>query len=107
MIHTPILCGQILNEELELDWDTMARFCRLQLDELKAMVEVGLLEPRGELPEAWRFSGADLRRARAAGRLTRDLGVNVEGAALILELLEERRTLHRDVRVLQALLREI
>jgi chaperone modulatory protein CbpM len=47
----------------------------------------------------WRFSGAQLRRARIALRLERDLGVNAAGVALALELLEELRELRRAQRM--------
>jgi chaperone modulatory protein CbpM len=47
----------------------------------------------------WRFSGAQLRRARIALRLERDLGVNAAGVALALELLEELEQLRRDRRL--------
>jgi chaperone modulatory protein CbpM len=46
----------------------------------------------------WRFSGAQLRRARIALRLERDLGVNAAGVALALELLEELEQLRRERR---------
>jgi chaperone modulatory protein CbpM len=44
----------------------------------------------------WRFSGAALRRARIALRLERDLGVNLPGVALALDLLEELQRLRRE-----------
>jgi chaperone modulatory protein CbpM len=47
----------------------------------------------------WRFSGAQLRRARIALRLERDLGVNAAGVALALELLEELEQLRRAQRI--------
>ena len=39
------------------------------------------------------FSAIELRRARTAMRLQRDLGVNLAGIALILDLLDEVDTL--------------
>jgi chaperone modulatory protein CbpM len=100
------LHGEILSESFECDAATLVRYCRLQHEELFAMVDSGLLEPRGAEPSAWRFSGVDLQRARLAHRLTQDLGVNMEGAALIVELLEERTALQSRMRVLSALLEE-
>jgi chaperone modulatory protein CbpM len=79
----------------------------LRLEELIAMVDAGLLEPRGDHPSGWRFSGLDLKRARTVQRLTRDLGVNLEGAALILELLDERDALQSRMRVLEALIEDL
>jgi chaperone modulatory protein CbpM len=49
----------------------------------------GVLEPIGETPKDWRFTGQSLRRARLALSLTRDLEVNAPGVALALDLLDE------------------
>ena len=106
MTTTMIVRGEVLSEELDLDLATLVRCCQLQQDELIAMVDAGLLEPRGERPSMWRFSGLDLKRARAVHRLTQDLGVNLEGAALILDLLEERAALNSRMRMLSALVDE-
>jgi chaperone modulatory protein CbpM len=57
------------------------------------MVDAGLLEPDGAAIEEWRFAPRDLQRLRAAQRLITDLGVNLSGAALILDLIEERDAL--------------
>ncbi len=37
----------------------------------------------------WRFSGSALQRARTAMRLQRDLGINLAGVALAMDLLDE------------------
>jgi hypothetical protein len=47
-----------------------------------------------------------LHRARTVQRLIHDLGVNLEGAALILDLLAERAELQGHMRALQALLHD-
>jgi chaperone modulatory protein CbpM len=43
-------------------------------------------------------------RARATARLVNDLGVNLAGVALILDLIEERRQLERRLDELERLL---
>lgn len=81
---------------------------RLDLDPqtLLDMVEEGLLEPRGPAPQQWRFTPAELARLRTALTLQRDLGVNLAGAGLALELLEELRVLRRRVRLLEQQFRD-
>ena len=39
--------------------------------------------------------GTSIVRAKKAGRLSRDLGINVPGLALVLELMEERDAARR------------
>ncbi|MBP1152859.1 hypothetical protein JOD69_004728 [Methylocaldum sp. RMAD-M] len=43
----------------------------------------------------WQFNTAALRRLQTALHLQRDLGVNLPGAALALDLLEELEALRR------------
>ena len=66
------------------------------------LVEEGVLTPAGEAPGQWRFTGLHLHQARIAARLQRDLGVNLAGAALALELLEEMAVLRARLRRLAA-----
>ena len=51
-------------------------------------MEYGILEPLGKQGRHWRFRANSVKRARVAMRLHRDLGVNLAGAALALDLLE-------------------
>ena len=57
------------------------------------LVEVEILhvDTPADPPERWHFRSADLQRALAARRLERDLGANLDAAALILELQSELR----------------
>jgi chaperone modulatory protein CbpM len=54
-----------------------------------ALVEQGVLEPRGMEPAGWLFVGSSLRRTRVALRLISELEVNPAGAAVALDLLEQ------------------
>lgn len=58
-------------------------------EELLEMVAEGIANPPEREPQSWRFSGINLVRIRRAARLQRDLGLNLAGAALAVELLEE------------------
>lgn len=90
----------------ETEWIAVADVCRLCLLDLPAMVEfveLGVVVSRGSSPDQWMVPLAALPRLRVAGRLMRDLGVNVTGAALAVELLETRRELELRVRHLERL----
>jgi chaperone modulatory protein CbpM len=65
------------------------------------LAELGLVCPRGTAPQDWQVSARELVRLRTAARLIRDLGVNVSGAALAVELLEARRDLETRLRALE------
>lgn len=79
----------ILEEQHDLTLDELCRACSTEAEQLQALVDEGVLAPLGAQRSAWRFSGLQLRRARVAVRLQRDLGVNIAGAALALQLLDE------------------
>jgi chaperone modulatory protein CbpM len=99
-----ILEGQMLDESA---WFEIGEFCAyLHVDRhwVVELVDAGVIEPRGPAPEAWSFPASALVRARATARLVNDLGVNLAGVALILDLIEERRQLERRLDELERLL---
>jgi chaperone modulatory protein CbpM len=88
------------------DWIAVTDVCQLCLIEMTAvveLVELGVVTSRGPSPAEWLVPAASLPRLRVAGRLIRDLGINVTGAALAVELLEARGDLERQVRRLEGL----
>lgn len=93
-----IINGVILDETVTFSFEEMCHTCGIEAEELIAMVEEGLLEPHGATPQVWRFPAASLSRALTACRLQRDLHINLAGAALVLELLEELRELRARLR---------
>lgn len=83
---------------------TLHELCRssgLQTEMIVEMVDIGLLEPQGQDPSEWRFAGSALARIRSTLRLRRDLEVNLAGAALALELIDEIRRLRQRLRALE------
>ncbi|MCX2795666.1 chaperone modulator CbpM [Microbulbifer thermotolerans] len=80
--------GPILGEESELTLGELCRACGTSAEEVTALVEEGIIEPLRS-GTRWRFSGVCIRRVRKVYSLRRDLGVNLAGAALAIELLDE------------------
>ena len=83
----------IVEEEINLTLRELCYACCASEECVIAWVYEGVLEPVGEAPQNWHFSGQSLRRARLALSLTRDLEVNAPGVALALDLLDEIATL--------------
>jgi len=70
---------------------TLAELCRcfaVEAEFIEELVEQGILEPAGRRGRHWCFPASSLRRTRITLHLQRDLGVNLAGAALALDLLE-------------------
>ncbi len=83
-----VLQGIVL-EETEFTLGDLSRACSVHAEWVIALVDEGILEPQGKDISEWRFSGENLKRALAVQRLQQDLGINLPGTALALELLEE------------------
>ena len=89
-----VLRAQFLDEDDCLHIDEICSRLRIEQQWIVEMVEIGVLDPRGGLePSGWAFPRRQLPRVLALTRLVTDLGVNLTGAAIILDLVEERRRL--------------
>lgn len=96
-----VIAGRILEEEAELSLAELCRAAGTHAEWIAALVEEGVLEPRGRGMGRWRFSATSLRRVQVVRRLQQDLDVNLSGAALALELMEEIRALRARLIALQ------
>jgi chaperone modulatory protein CbpM len=93
-----VLTGIIVEESAELSLQELSRACAASTEWLIELVEEGVLEPAGQKPVQWRFSGASLKRARTARRLHDDLRINLAGVALALDLIEEIESMRERLR---------
>ena len=95
----PSLPGEIFEESAVLSLRDLTRLVAVEERHVVEWVEEGVISVLEIDSAEWRFRGAELRRARIALRLERDLGVNAAGVALALELLEELEQLRRERRI--------
>ncbi|BBA35764.1 uncharacterized protein sS8_3827 [Methylocaldum marinum] len=85
----------VLDETVELSLVDVCEACRIDAESVFEMVNEGIVDPEGSDPTNWKFNTLALRRLQTALHLQRDLGVNLPGAALALDLLEELEALRR------------
>lgn len=97
--NLPTVSGIVLDEHTELTLIELSDACAVHADLIVELVDEGVLEPRGQALHGWRFTGIHMHRARVALRLQRDLGVNLAGAALALQLLDEINALEAQLRI--------
>jgi chaperone modulatory protein CbpM len=90
------LAGEIVEECAVLSIADLSRMFAVEERHIVELVEEGVLSVIEVHTSEWRFSGAALRRMRIALRLERDLGINLPGVALALDLLEELEQLRRE-----------
>ncbi|EAU55717.1 chaperone modulator CbpM [Mariprofundus ferrooxydans] len=101
MNNLTVLTGIIVEENDCFTLAELSRACDMPAEWILALVEEGVIEPVGSEDGHWQFSGRCLRRVRIIQRLESDLGLNLAGAALALELLEEVESLRNRIAVLE------
>ena len=93
-----LIHGEVLEEGRELTLAQLCRICGVPSEHVLEMVEQGILDPEGGEPAVWRFRAMSVQRVRCARSLQQDLGVNLAGAALAIDLLEELQHLRQRLR---------
>ncbi len=95
MTSNKTLSGQLLEDYDMITIGDLCRSCTIEVETVTLLVEEGILDPVGGDVEHWQFTVTSLRRVKTAIHLQRDLGVNLAGAALALELLDQIAELER------------
>ncbi len=91
--------GMIVEEGDNLSLITLCRDCSLPAEVIIKMVDRGMIDPLDSTIRVshWQFSSSSVLRVKTALRLQRDLEVNLAGAALALELLDEIKQLRQQL----------
>ncbi|MBE9568252.1 MAG: MerR family transcriptional regulator [Proteobacteria bacterium] len=84
-----ILSGYILEDEPRLTLRQLCDACAVRAEYIIELVDEGFIEPSGVERAHWCFNGVTVRRVQKAKRLQHDLGVNLAGVALAIELIDE------------------
>jgi chaperone modulatory protein CbpM len=100
---TQVIEAHVLGEGDWIAASEICQLCRIAPETALEIAALGLVASREPLPGQWEFAATALPRLRVVGRLMHDLGVNVSGAALAVELLETQRELERRIRRLERL----
>ena len=87
--------GEIVDETMEITIVELCRSCAVDAELVEAMIDEGVIEPTRKRDDGWRFTLSTVKQTRIAVRLQRDLGVNLAGAALAIELLARLEQLER------------
>jgi chaperone modulatory protein CbpM len=92
------LTGVVFDEAAEITVTELCEVCSVEHGLIEQLIEEGILDPVGGQPDELRFHYTSVRRTRTVVRLQHDLGVNLAGAALALELLERIEELRAKLR---------
>lgn len=100
MANVTVTTATAIGDAQPLALSELAHACGADTAWVVRLVEVGIVQTTAadQQPERWHFSSSDLQFALEARRLERDFGVDLDAAALILDL-------QREVRRLRSMLR--
>lgn len=87
----------IVDETVTYSLRQVCESCGIYAEQVIEMIEYGIVEPSGESAEQWLFDVEALFRVRRALNLCHDLGLNLSGASLALDLLDELQALRLEV----------
>ena len=96
--ETNLLSGAIFDETTEVTVVELCRVCSIDITLVEELVGEGILEPSGGASEQRRFPYSSVRRTHTVIHLQRDLGLNLAGAALALDLLDRIEHLRSQLR---------
>nr|WP_315259181.1 MerR family transcriptional regulator [uncultured Duganella sp.] len=97
-----ILTAVVIDDAAALTLEELAQACAVEPDWVVARVRTGILldaaadsgaDHSADHSSAWRFTSADLVRARRLCQIERDFDANDDVAALVVDLSEEIRRL--------------
>ena len=95
-----LLAPELIDDQTVFTLADLCRSCAVEAEFIEAMVEHGIIEPTGKSGRHWYFTASSLRRTRVTLHLQKDLGVNLAGAALALDLLEHIDKIESQLRAL-------
>ena len=81
--------NKVENNATQMTLAEMSLAYSVHVERIVEMVWEGVIDPEGHSRDEWRFSDVQFRQIGVAVRLQRDLGVNLPGVALALQLLSE------------------
>ena len=101
------LSGQIVDESTEITITELCRSCAVEAGLIEALIAEGILELTSKRGEEWCFSYISVKKTRTVVHLQRDLGVNLAGAALALDLMDQMESLKRRLQLFRGPPKEI
>lgn len=84
-----------------LSLEQLCLACNVTPDYIQELVEYAVIELETDSLEHYQFNPIHLRRVRTVTHLQQDLDVNLSGATLIVDLLDEMEQMRMQIAVLQ------
>lgn len=96
-----VLIGVLIEETTTISFVEVCHRYNIPKELLLEMIEEGLFPNQPSPPENIKLDQKALHRIEAAFRLHKDLGINLPGVALALDLLDEMHSLRDELSILR------
>ncbi len=97
---TQIIEAVVFDEQLTLSLVELSKACHVHAEWVLELVDEGIIDPVIQDTIHYYFSASCLKQAIAVKNLQRDLGINLAGAALVLDLKKEIDNLQAQIQIL-------
>lgn len=98
---TQIIEAVVFDDQISLSLVELSRACNVHAEWVLELVDEGIIDPLRKENVHYHFSAACLKQALTVKHLQQDLGINLAGAALVLDLKQEIDKLHTRIEVLK------
>lgn len=99
--HQIIISSISIDSDPELSFEELCTACRVSPEYIEQLIEYGVIDLQGINLEEYRFNLTHLQRIRTMVHLQQDLDVNLPGAALVVDLLEEMEQMRSKIEMLE------
>jgi chaperone modulatory protein CbpM len=86
---SPSIVSEIVEDSAMCTLADLCLSCNVNPDWVAGLVEHGVIKAVGQTRSDWAFTTISIVRVAKAKRLERDLGLNLPGIALVLDLLDQ------------------
>ena len=87
--------------ETPVTLNELCEICHISSDTVSEYVSYAIIHPIGTSTNEWHFDLNQLQRMQTAMRLSRDLEINMQGVAMVLDLLDELNELREQMQVFE------
>jgi chaperone modulatory protein CbpM len=89
------------SSESPMTLDELIDASHVSPDFIRELIDYGILYQSAGSPAEWAFEPLHLKRVKTAERLQRDLEVNMQGIAIVLDLLDEMEEMQAKLALLE------
>ena len=100
-MSTQVIEAIILDDEQSLTLVELSKACNVHAEWVLELVDEGIIDPLQQDSLHYHFPSTCLRKALTVKHLQHDLGINLAGAALVLDLKQEIDRLRSHVTLLK------